>query len=201
VDDPFGMRHVNGTGQRLDEQGRLARRPGRAVQPARQAAAFDPLQGQERPASVRADLEDLHDVWVLDPRRQLRLQSEAQLLGRGRELTRQHHLQGHQPVEPPVPRLVHYPHSAAPDLGQDFVLPDLLGGRENHRHGFRVSLARGRLGLWPVARRPNRGAALGGGDQRLFAAGGALLEPRQQGIVGGQLVDAAATRRTVAEVG
>ena len=197
---PSLVGHVDGTGQRLDERGRLARRPRLAVEPVRQAAALDPLQGQERPAFVAADLVDLHDVGVLHPRRQLRLQPEPQLLGGGRELARQHHLQGRQPVEAPVPRLVHHPHAPAPDLGQDVVVPDLLGGRENHRRGSGSVLARPPELLRPT-QGANRRAALGRADQRLFPAGGALLEPRQQTIVGGQLIDAAATLRTVAEVG
>ena len=135
MDDPFAVRHVDGTGQRLDERGRLARRPGLAVQPARQTTAIDPLQSQERPAFVAADLVDLHDVGVLHPRRQLRLQPKPQLLGGGRELARQHHLQRHQPAKAPVPRLVYHPHSAAPDFGQDVVVSHLLWCGENHRHG------------------------------------------------------------------
>ena len=163
VDDAFAVRHVDGTGQGLDERGRLARRPGLAIEPVRQAAALDPLQGQEGPALVAADLVDLHDVGVLHPRRQLRLQPEPQLLGGGRELARQHHLQGGQPVEAPVPRLVHHPHAAATDLGQDVVVPDLPGGGEDHRLGFRVSSSRGRPGrVRPAqAREPPSGAGPG----------------------------------------
>ena len=201
VDDPFSVGHVDGTGQRLDERGRLARRPGLAIQSVRQAAALDPLQGQEGPALVAADLVDLHDVGVLHPRRQLRLQPEPQLLGGGSELARQHHLQGRQPVEAPVPRLVHHPHASATDLGQDVVVPDLPGGRENHRCGSRISASRGCPGRLPPAQGANRRAALGRADERLFPRRGALLEPRQQWIVGGQLIDATATRGTVAEVG
>jgi hypothetical protein len=151
-----------------------------------------------------ADLVDLHDVGVLHPRRQLRLQPEPQLLGRGRELTRQHHLEGGQPAEAPVPRLVHHPHAPAPDLGQDVVVPDLPGGGENYRRGlgilYTIPFLRGRLHLVRLAQGANRRTALGPADQHFFPAGSVLLEPRQQLIVGGQLIDAAATRRTVAEV-
>jgi hypothetical protein len=49
----------------------------------------------------------------------------------------------------------------------------------------------------------NRRAALGAGDKHEFGDGRVPLESRQQRIVRGrgQLIDAAATRRTVAEVG
>ena len=80
MDDSFAVRHVDGTGQGLDECGRLAERPGLTIEPVRQTAAFDPLQGQEGPACVAADLVDLHDVGVMHPRRQLGLQPEPQLL-------------------------------------------------------------------------------------------------------------------------
>jgi hypothetical protein len=52
----------------------------------------------------------------------------------------------------------------------------------------------------PLAKRADRRAALGGADQRRFTFGSALLEPRQQGIGGGRLIDAAAALNTVAEV-
>jgi hypothetical protein len=51
-----------------------------------------------------------------------------------------------------------------------------------------------------MAQRANRRAALGRGDQLLLPAGSAL-KPRQQRILGSQLIDAAATRATIAEVG
>jgi hypothetical protein len=81
VDDPLAVRDMDGAGQRLNERGRLARGPRRAVQSARQAAAVDPLQGQEGPPLVAANLVDLRNVGVLHPRRQLRLQAEPHLLG------------------------------------------------------------------------------------------------------------------------
>jgi hypothetical protein len=47
----------------------------------------------------------------------------------------------------------------------------------------------------------NRRAALRWADQRFFPAGIAVLESRQQRIVGRELIDAAATLGTVGEVG
>jgi hypothetical protein len=52
-----------------------------------------------------------------------------------------------------------------------------------------------------MAQSANRASALGMVDQRLVLAGGDLLEPTEQVIVGGQLIDAAATCRTNVEVG
>jgi hypothetical protein len=200
VHDPLAVGHVDGPGQRLDQRGRLARGPGGAVEPVRQAAALDPFHGQERPALVVTDLVDLHDVGVPHPRRQLRLQPEPQLLGGGRELAGQHHLQGRRPVEAPVPRPIHHPHAPAPDLGQDLVVADLPGSGENHRLRFRVSVSRGRSNLLAVAQSTYRRAALSWRDRAFFPARGSLLQPYQQRIVGAQVIDAAATGGTVAEV-
>jgi hypothetical protein len=131
VHDSIAVRGVDGTGQSLDEYGGLGWSPGFAVQAACQAAAFDPFQGQERPAFVGADLIELYDVGVLHPRHQLRFQPETKLLTEGCELTRQHHLQGRQTMQAPVSRLVYHPHATPPDLRQNVVFPDLLGDREN----------------------------------------------------------------------
>jgi hypothetical protein len=95
-----------------------------------------------------------------------------------------------------MPRLVHHPHAPATDLGQDVVVPDLLGGRS----GFQVSLSRG-VRVVPVTQRANRRATLVRADQPLVPAGRALPQPGQQGILRGQLIDAAATGRTVVEMG
>ena len=148
MDDSFGVCHVDGTGECLDEGGRLGGRPGLAIKPVRQTAAPDPLQGEERPALVAANLVDPNDVGVLYPRRQLCLQPEPQLLRRGQKLARQHHFQGDEPVEPPVPRLVHHPHPSAPDLLQDVVVGDLPRSWESQRvwrGGYRLKSRRSRL--------------------------------------------------------
>jgi len=52
-----------------------------------------------------------------------------------------------------------------------------------------------------LAQRANRKTALFNGHQIVPGAGGELLEPSQQTVIGGQLIDAAATRWAVAEVG
>jgi hypothetical protein len=52
-----------------------------------------------------------------------------------------------------------------------------------------------------LAQGANRRAALGRADQRFFPTGSAFLDARHQIIVGGQLIDTAASGRTVAEVG
>ncbi len=132
MDDTFSVCHVDGTGEDLEKRGRLVRRPGLAVETVGQAAPLDPLQRQERPTLVASNLVDLHDVGMPYPGRQLRLQPKSELLGAGSEFAGQHHLQGCQSTEAAVPRLVHDPHASAADLGQDLVLPDLAGGRQDY---------------------------------------------------------------------
>lgn len=138
MNDPFAVCDVDGTGEGLEERGGLSRTPGLAIQSVRQAAALDPLHGQEGVALIAADLVDLDDIRVLHPRRQLSLQPEPPLLGWGGELAGQHHLQGHQPVEASVPCLVHDPHASAADLGQDIVVRDLPGDRMHRRFGYPI---------------------------------------------------------------
>jgi hypothetical protein len=202
VNDPFAVCDVDGTGEGLEERGGLSRTPGLAVQSVRQAAALDPFHGQEGVALVAADLVDLDDIRVLHPRRQLRLQPEPPLLGGRGELAGQDHLQGCQPVEAQVPRLVHDPHASPTDLAQDLVVPDPTGGRDlcetdlSSRLNTRVRTARESH----PTQRANRRAALGRRDEWFFPARGALLELRQQGVRGGQLIDEAATFGTFAEV-
>jgi hypothetical protein len=138
---------------------------------------------------------------VLHPRRELRFQPEPQLLVGGRELARQDQLQGRQPVEAPVPRLVNDPHATATDLGQDLLVPDLTGRPEDHRFGRGISDTLGGPGRVRPPQRADRRAAPGRVDQRLLPERDGFLQPRLEGIGGGQLIDAATTFGTVAEVG
>src|SRR5262249_12014166 len=78
--------------------------------------------------------------------------------------------------------LVHHPH-----------VPTVQGGGRRVEGG-RPCLAR-------LAQGPNRRAALVRGDEHFCPTGSVLLEPGQQPIVGDQLIDAAATLLTAAEVG
>jgi hypothetical protein len=107
---------VDGPGQGLQQPGRRAGRPGRALQPVGQAAALDILQGQKGPALVLADFVDLHDVGVAQPGHRLGLGLKPRPLPVAGIGPRPDHLEGHQPVEREVPGLVDDPH---PPLAQD----------------------------------------------------------------------------------
>jgi hypothetical protein len=100
-----------------------------------------------------------------------------------------------------VPCLVHDPHAAATDLGQDVEVSDLPGDGENARLGFRAFPSRGSRGLLVVAQSADRRAALGRGDQAFFLVGSSLLESQQQRVGSGRPIEAAATGWTIVEVG
>jgi hypothetical protein len=53
----------------------------------------------------------------------------------------------------------------------------------------------------PPAQRVNRRATLGRTDQRLVLAGSTSLEPSQERVDDGQLIDAATTLGTITQVG
>jgi hypothetical protein len=128
VDDAALVSMMDGPGQGLDEPGGRTRRQGRPFQALGQAAALDILQravgAAERAAEragPRADLEDLHDVRMLQPGDRLRLAMEArQLLGIGKG-TAQDHLQSHEAIELDVAGLEDDPHAAPSQLPQHLV--------------------------------------------------------------------------------
>ncbi len=91
-----------------------------AVEP----APLDPLHRVVAQAADLADVEDRHDVRVVQPGGGPRLVEEpppARRVGRG---VAAQHLQRHRPVEPDVDRLVDDPHAAAAQLADDPVAGD-----------------------------------------------------------------------------
>jgi hypothetical protein len=175
------MGDVDGPGQRLDQLGGLVGQPGRAVEPAGEAAALDKLQGEEGQAVVLANLVDLHDVGVLQAGDRLGLGLEAaQLLAAG-VAAAQDHLEGDEALELQVPGLVYDSHAAAAQHPQDLVPGD---GRRRGSPGRREHgrLARGRglpvnPGNLPGRRRRNMeiGPVLGLEGARQTAGSSALI--------------------------
>ncbi len=133
------------SGQRLDELGRLTGRLRRAVQLLVEAAAAHELQRDVGLALVLADLEDLHDVGVLQPRHRRGLGPEARQLVRLGLTAGADHLEGDDAVELHLPGLVDDAHAAPPQLPQDLIVRD---GRQRGglcRPGRDEPWARGRL--------------------------------------------------------
>ena len=85
---------------------------------------------EERPAVLLADVVDLDDVGVLEPRDGLGLGAEAGRLGRPGVAARQDHLERDLAIEADVPRPVDHAHPAAAEL-----LQDLVAGQDRARTG------------------------------------------------------------------
>ena len=132
--------------------GGLAAGLGRAGQAVVEAAALEQLQGHERQAVGLADVVDLDDVRMVQPRDRLGLDAEAsELLGAGVTAAADH-LQGHQPVQAAVAGLVDHPHAALAELLEDLVTGD-------RRPALPARLASGRRDL--LGTRRDAGGPLG----------------------------------------
>ena len=102
-------------------------RPGWGV-PASRSARLPPSNSSsddEGEAVDLADLVDLHDIGVMEPRDRFRLEPETvQLLRPGLEAGPDH-LQGDQTLQLSLPGLVDHPHATVAQLLQDLVVSDL----------------------------------------------------------------------------
>ncbi len=84
-------------------------------------------------AAVFADLEDLHDVGVLQACNRFALGAEAGQFPFAGIFAGQDHLEGHQAVELALPGLVDDAHAAAAQLLQQFVVADVTDFRAQGR--------------------------------------------------------------------
>ena len=95
VDHPDPVHRVDGAGQDLHQTRRLGRRPGGAVEPLCQAAPLDVLQLDEGAALLLAEVVDLHDVRVPQPRSAVSASAKNRAMAsRSAGPTRVDHLQG-----------------------------------------------------------------------------------------------------------
>ncbi len=124
---------VHGPRQRLHQPGRLLGRQRRTVEFLGQTAAVHELQRKVGMAVVFADLEDLHDVRVLQAGDRFGLGAEAGYLPFAGVFAGQDHLQGHQTVELALPGLVDDAHAAAAQFVQQFVVADVTDFRAQRR--------------------------------------------------------------------
>ena len=117
----MSVRVVHGLGDLLHQADGLARRPRRAVERLGQTAPLDVFHREERPAAALANLVDLDDVRVLQPRDRRRLDTEPpQRLGLG-EAPTDNHLQGDLAVEARLPGAVDNTHPSPTQLRLDLV--------------------------------------------------------------------------------
>ncbi len=145
---PCAVGRLDGLRQRSGPTHRPVRRLREAVRVLGETAAFDELQRQERPAVLLANVIDLDDVGMLQPRDGLGLGVEAGDLGRAGMAARQDHLERDLAIEADVPCAVDHAHPAATELGQE-----LVAGHDRTRTG------RGRLAI--PGRPPVRRAQVG----------------------------------------
>ncbi len=121
MDDALAVGRLRRQGEGLGQPGGRRRRQRRAGQGVGQAAAGAVLQGQVRQPLVLADLVDLHHVGVTQPGGRLGLAAEAgPLLGPGQGAGPDD-LQGHQPPQGQLPRLVDHAHAAPAQFAQHLV--------------------------------------------------------------------------------
>jgi len=115
-----------------------------AAHSAVEAAAIDVLHREVQAPLALPHLIHLHDVRMPQPGGQLRFVHEACTFLGSRMVARQHHLEGRQPIEPPVAHLVDHPHPTAPQLLQDLVVGDVRPPPHRRRVGARLFIRQGR---------------------------------------------------------
>ena len=112
MNHPALMGVSHGPRQQENESRRLARL--QAAEAGRfQAGPLDQLQSQVEATLVFADLEDLHDVGVVQGGQRLGLAAEAGQLLRPGVGRREQHLERHHAAQCQVMGLVNHPHAAA----------------------------------------------------------------------------------------
>jgi hypothetical protein len=132
--------------------------------------AIDELHGVVGGAADLADVEDRHDVGVVQTRRRPRLTQEPlQRSCPARRADRQH-LQGHPFVQRQVYRLVDHPHPAAGDLPLQAIAAERLAGGQ----------PRAGQALDQQQRREQLADALG----QFRVAPGIVLDVRQMALTG-----------------
>lgn len=129
------VRVVDGPGDLADEARGAPGFQGVSVREARQAGAFDQPHAVVRLVEMFPHLINRHDVRVVQPGGGFGLELESLRGTRAEHPRASDHLQGHSTFEAELPRLVHYAHTAAPDLAQQLVVAEvphtLRRGRRN----------------------------------------------------------------------
>ena len=132
VDDSCLVRRREALGDLdADRENARERKRRRSCEHLAQRLALDPLHREERAAAALADVVDRDDVRVVEGRRRSRLVLEAgETLAVGRQRLREN-LDGDEPAEARVPRLVDLPHATGADGRQDLVRPETRAGRKH----------------------------------------------------------------------
>ena len=122
VDHPLAMGVIDRPGDRGHQAGRCLVVVAIASQVMRQVAAANQLHAEEGMPLMPADLEDRHDVGMVQVSRRLGLGAEPADLGLRGELARQDHLERDHAVEADLASPVDHAHAAAGQLAQELVV-------------------------------------------------------------------------------
>ena len=155
MNDAPVVRELLRAGEDFDQARGAAGRPGRPGEVMSERPALDILEGQIGPAVRLADLEDLHDVRMLQRGDRLGFTAKTLAFGSAGVSARQDHLQRHQAVQVLLTGLVDHPHAAPAQLALDFVTRHRMSHRGGRRRG---GLCR-RAGHLLVVKRQQAGAA------------------------------------------
>ena len=150
MDDARVVGSLHRQGERDAKGGSVAGWNRRAVEPVREAAAFDIFQGKIWPAIGLADFMDRDDMRVIQDRGRAGLSSEPShplgiaLKGTGQQLQRD------AATEPQVNGEVHLPHAAATEQAHDLEMREHTASRELPGSGGIADGSRnhGRSGAW-----------------------------------------------------
>jgi hypothetical protein len=147
VQDAALMRMMNGTGN----AGKQSYHCPVAIVPLRivlavgngscQTATLDQFHAQEWQSFVLADLENRHNVGMIQPGCGLGLAAETLQIGGRGEWSGAQHFQGHDALEGDVPGAVHHSHAATGDFHEQLIRSNPT---RQHRHRFQHFTHRGR---------------------------------------------------------
>jgi hypothetical protein len=121
MDHVAAVRQLHAARQRFHQLRRLGDRQRLAVQLMRQAAALHEFQGAIGVAVGFADLEDLHDVGVLQPRHRFGFGAKARQLLGSSVAAGQNHFESHGTFEGQMPGFIDDPHAAPAQHAVDDV--------------------------------------------------------------------------------
>ncbi len=121
MDDAVLVGVVDGPRECFEQAHRRLQRLGISVQALNQAAVLDVLQREVRASIRRADVENLHDIGVVQAGDRLGFLPKTLVIFWARVRAGENHLQGDQPVERLVPGLVDDAHPPSSQLAEDLV--------------------------------------------------------------------------------
>ena len=134
------MRVGDGSTNGSQQFGGLSRRQRPVGESLCQCGPFDQLHAEVRTAINLTDLIQRDDVRVMELSSRFCLGAKPGQIHRRRQIATQHHLQGDDPVEALLPRLVHDSHATAPEFRQQLIVTTVAG--QHARRAIRFCVGR-----------------------------------------------------------